>query len=83
MTFKCDLNISCVEFFLKETNINYFHHVSFVQYFVKITFVANVLNEIHPFKSIFSSIKVIHPWTSGKIFFHINKDFILCQKILS
>jgi hypothetical protein len=65
MTLKCDLNISCVELFLKETNINCFHHVYFIQFSAKITLVANVQNKVHP---IFSSIKIIHLWTCGKIF---------------
>jgi hypothetical protein len=49
MILKCDLSISCVELFLKETNIDCFHHVSFIQFSTKKTFIANVQNKVHPF----------------------------------
>jgi hypothetical protein len=32
------------------------------------------------FPSIFSSIKIIHPWTHGKIFLHISKYFVIHVK---
>jgi hypothetical protein len=61
-------------FVLKEITINCFNLVFFVQFFKKITFVGNIQNKVHPF---FSSIKIIHPWTCGRIFFHKNENFVL------
>ncbi len=55
--------------------------IYFVQFFAKITFDANIHNKVHPlWQSIFSSIKIIHPCTRGKIFFHVSKNHVLHVK---
>ncbi len=77
MTLKCDLNSTCVKLFFKETNINCFHLISFVQFSTEITLVANIQNKVYPF---FSSIKIISPWTCNKIFLHTNKGSVFHVK---
>jgi hypothetical protein len=62
----------------KQTNINFFHLVFFVQFSTKKKFVAN----FHKKHSciLFSSTNIIHPWMHGKIFFHVTKYFVLNVK---
>ncbi len=66
--------------------LNYFErnqHKLFRPYFVCLIFhkkKATFKIKFILFSSIFSSIKIIHPWTCGKLLFHVNKDSFLCVK---